>query len=264
MTSVNEKHLASDNERSLNDQDVLARLGYKEEFKRDFSRVELFGLSFTIVGVVQSIAWVPVETGAWLSFFIHQQSCTLVLNPLWRSSRHGLGCKIQLFNPLGQCWLVLVVYMLCVPNFCRHGHGWAWLCCTNCWWPLLLDIQILLSSLPKIAFMVGRMWADDLSKEIPMTDRDAPDVNTSAYIAGLASVDWGCATQLVAAINIGSGGSFKATNAQTLWVSHQSEFWTFDIKYLAAVSIVLFSSSMPSWPVLPPRSLLGCSGRISL
>jgi len=49
-----------------------------------------------------------------------------------------------------------------------------------------------------------------------MTDRDAPDVNTSAYIAGLASVDWGCATQLVAAINIGSGGSFKATNAQTL------------------------------------------------
>jgi len=56
MTSVNEKHLASDNERSLNDQDVLARLGYKEEFKRDFSRVELFGLSFTIVGVVQSIA----------------------------------------------------------------------------------------------------------------------------------------------------------------------------------------------------------------
>jgi len=49
-----------------------------------------------------------------------------------------------------------------------------------------------------------------------MTDRDATDVNTSAYIAGLASVDWGCATQLVAAINIGSGGSFQATNAQTL------------------------------------------------
>ena len=50
-------------------------------------------------------------------------------------------------------------------------------------------------------------------KNIPMTDRDAADVNTSAYIAG---VDLGCATQLVAAINIGSGGSFKATNAQTL------------------------------------------------
>ena len=58
-----------------------------------------------------------------------------------------------------------MVYMLYVPNFCRHSHGWPWLCCTNCWWPLLLDIQILLSSLPKIAFVVGRMWAGDPSKE---------------------------------------------------------------------------------------------------
>jgi uncharacterized membrane protein YesL len=41
---------------SLNDEDLLAQLGYKQEFKRDFSRLELFGLSFTIVGVVQSIA----------------------------------------------------------------------------------------------------------------------------------------------------------------------------------------------------------------
>ena len=49
-----------------------------------------------------------------------------------------------------------------------------------------------------------------------MIDRNTADVNTSAYVAGMASVDWGCATQLVAAVNIGSGGTFKATNAQTL------------------------------------------------
>lgn len=41
---------------ALNDEDLLAQLGYKQEFKRDFSRLELFGLSFSIVGVVQSIA----------------------------------------------------------------------------------------------------------------------------------------------------------------------------------------------------------------
>lgn len=41
---------------SLTDEDVLAQLGYKQEFKRDFSRLELFGMSFSIVGVVQSIA----------------------------------------------------------------------------------------------------------------------------------------------------------------------------------------------------------------
>jgi len=53
-------------------------------------------------------------------------------------------------------------------------------------------------------------------KCILMTYRDTADVNTSAYVAGMASVDWGCATQLVAAVNIGSGGAFKATNVQTL------------------------------------------------
>lgn len=41
---------------ALTDDEVLAQLGYKQEFKRDFSRLELFGMSFSIVGVVQSIA----------------------------------------------------------------------------------------------------------------------------------------------------------------------------------------------------------------
>jgi len=41
-------------------------------------------------------------------------------------------------------------------------------------------------------------------------------MNTAAYIAGLASVDWGCASSIMAAATIGSGGSFVATNAQTL------------------------------------------------
>ncbi|KAK7472490.1 hypothetical protein VKT23_000605 [Stygiomarasmius scandens] len=42
------------------DQSILADLGYKQEFKRDFSKIELFGLSFSIVGVVQSIASILV------------------------------------------------------------------------------------------------------------------------------------------------------------------------------------------------------------
>jgi hypothetical protein len=58
MSSIPEKGSSTDTERSLNDQDVLARLGYKEEFKRDFSRFELAGLSFSIVGVVTGIACV--------------------------------------------------------------------------------------------------------------------------------------------------------------------------------------------------------------
>ena len=41
---------------SLTDEELLARLGYKQEFKRDFGHLELFGMSFSIVGVVQGIA----------------------------------------------------------------------------------------------------------------------------------------------------------------------------------------------------------------
>lgn len=57
MASIDEKVQQTDST-PQGDEDLLARLGYKQEFKRDFSRLELFGLSFTIVGVVQSIAYV--------------------------------------------------------------------------------------------------------------------------------------------------------------------------------------------------------------
>ncbi|CAA7270613.1 unnamed protein product [Cyclocybe aegerita] len=43
-----------------NDEEVLASLGYRQELKRDFSWGELLGLSFSIIGVVQSIAAVLV------------------------------------------------------------------------------------------------------------------------------------------------------------------------------------------------------------
>ena len=41
--------LASDNA-------VLAALGYKQEFKRSFNAVEVFGLGFSIIGLFPSIA----------------------------------------------------------------------------------------------------------------------------------------------------------------------------------------------------------------
>ncbi|ESK88339.1 gaba permease [Moniliophthora roreri MCA 2997] len=42
------------------DETLLAELGYKQEFKRDFSTLELFGLGFSIIGVLPSIASVLV------------------------------------------------------------------------------------------------------------------------------------------------------------------------------------------------------------
>ncbi|KAJ6631199.1 APC amino acid permease [Mycena sp. CBHHK59/15] len=42
------------------DDEALAKLGYKQEFKRDFSPLELFGVGFSIIGVVPAIASVLV------------------------------------------------------------------------------------------------------------------------------------------------------------------------------------------------------------
>lgn len=44
------------------------------------------------------------------------------------------------------------------------------------------------------------------------------DANTIGSIASVASIDWGCAVQVMAAATIGSGGSFEPTSAQLLYV----------------------------------------------
>lgn len=38
------------------DEELLATLGYKQEFKREFSWLELLGLAFSIIGIVQSVS----------------------------------------------------------------------------------------------------------------------------------------------------------------------------------------------------------------
>ncbi|KAJ7589028.1 APC amino acid permease [Mycena floridula] len=43
-----------------NDETLLATLGYKQEFKRHYSALELFGVSFSLIGVVPSVATVLV------------------------------------------------------------------------------------------------------------------------------------------------------------------------------------------------------------
>ena len=48
------------------------------------------------------------------------------------------------------------------------------------------------------------------------TDFYLSDSNTIGSIAGVASIDWGCAVQVMAAVTIGSGGSYGPTSAQLL------------------------------------------------
>ncbi|KAK7059076.1 hypothetical protein VNI00_001700 [Paramarasmius palmivorus] len=157
--STDEKRSAG----SLNDQDVLAQLGYKEEFKRDFSKIELFGLSFSIVGVVQSIAAV-------------------------------LLYSIPYGGPVGMVW------------------GWFTCCC------FLVPVGMSMAELGSAAPTAGGLYYWTFKFTSPRYRKVLSwlvgYINTAAYVAGLASVDWGCATQLMAAVTIGSGGRFTPTNAQ--------------------------------------------------
>jgi hypothetical protein len=58
-----------------------------------------------------------------------------------------------------------------------------------------------------------RLWVYFLPIE---TSLDDPlDANTIGSIASVASIDWAAAIQVMAAVNIGSDGTFEATAGQT-------------------------------------------------
>ncbi|KAJ7604303.1 amino acid/polyamine transporter I [Mycena polygramma] len=161
--SIEHKALAKASSNTANDEALLARLGYKQEFKRDFSRIELFGLSFTIVGVVQSIAAVL----------------------LYSLPYGGL---------VGMVW------------------GWFTCCC------FLVVVALAMAELGSAAPTAGGLYYWTFTFSSPKYRKVMSwligYVNTAAYITGMASVDWGVATQIMAAANIGSDGAFVATNAQ--------------------------------------------------
>ncbi|THV04571.1 amino acid transporter [Dendrothele bispora CBS 962.96] len=147
-----------------NDKDLLAQLGYKEEFKRDFSRWELFGLSFTIVGVVQSIA---------------------------------------------------AVLLFAVPYGGPVSMIWGWFTCSI----FLVFVAMAMAELGSSAPTAGGLyyWTFKFSSQRyrRLLSWLVGYINTASYCTGLASVDWGCATQIMAAAAIHSEGAFVATSGQT-------------------------------------------------
>lgn len=56
-----------------------------------------------------------------------------------------------------------------------------------------------------------------VSHGYPNSSSTLSDSNTIGSIASIASIDWGCAVQVMAAASIGSDLDFEATSAQTLY-----------------------------------------------
>ncbi|KAK7676346.1 hypothetical protein QCA50_020687 [Cerrena zonata] len=146
---------------------LLAQLGYKQELKRAFKPHEVFGIGFSIIGLVPSIASV-------------------------------------------------LVYAL--PNGGPTALVWGWLICSI----FLIFVAMSLAELGSAAPTSGGLYYWSHRYAPPRWKNLLSWIcgysNTIGNIAGIASIDWGCAVQLMAAVSIGSDMTFIPTTGQIFGV----------------------------------------------
>ncbi|KAL4246868.1 Amino Acid-Polyamine-Organocation Transporter [Abortiporus biennis] len=150
------------------DEELLAALGYKQEFKRAFTALETFGISFSIIGLLPSIA------------------------------------SILFYS---------------IPNGGPSAMVWGWTVASF----FILLVGLSMAELASAAPTSGGLyfWTHSLSS--PQYKNLLAWIvgysNTIGSIAAIASIDWGCAVQIMAAATIGSKDqTFVATDAQLFGV----------------------------------------------
>ncbi|KAI0701617.1 APC amino acid permease [Earliella scabrosa] len=146
------------------DNAALAALGYKQEFKRSFTAVEVFGIGFSIIGLFPSIASVLVFA-------------------------------IPYGGPVAMVW------------------GWA--VCSFFLMFVALALAELGSSAPTSGGLYYWTWTLATPRWRKVLSWVVGYSNSIGLIAGLASIDWGCAVQLMAAVSIGTNERFVPTTGQT-------------------------------------------------
>ncbi|SJL13515.1 related to UGA4-GABA permease-also involved in delta-aminolevulinate transport [Armillaria ostoyae] len=169
------------------DEARLAALGYKQEFKRAFTPLEarlihLFSRTSVLTNLI---------VGFWNRVLDHRSGALNIVGSFLRDSqrrraRHGLG--------VGRCGYF--------HTMCCAGNGRISQFRSYFWRIVLLDLLILVTPLAQSALLDTNL-----------------DMNTIGSIAGVASINWGCAVQVMAAVKIGSHNqSFEPTNAQLFGV----------------------------------------------
>ncbi|EIW55875.1 APC amino acid permease [Trametes versicolor FP-101664 SS1] len=162
----NERH-STDGDSLTSDNAALAALGYKQEFKRAFNPIEVFGLGFSIIGLFPSIASVLV---------------------------------------------------FAIPNGGPVALVWGWALCSFFLMFVGLALAELGSSAPTSGGLYYWTWCFATPKWRKVLSWVVGYSNSMGLIAGLASIDWGCAVQLMAAVSIGTNESFIPTTGQTFAV----------------------------------------------
>lgn len=149
------------------DEELLATLGYKQEFKREFTPLEVFGIAFSIIGLLPSIS---------------------------------------------------SVLFYAIPNGGGPAMVWGWAVASF----FILCVGMSMAELASAAPTSGGLYYWTYSLSSPRWRNLlcwlVGYANTIGSIGSVASIDWGCAVQIMAAATIGSNGSFSATPGQTFAV----------------------------------------------
>lgn len=149
------------------DETLLASLGYKQEFKRAFTPLEVFGIAFSIIGLLPSIA---------------------------------------------------SVLFYAIPNGGGPAMVWGWAVASI----FILFVGMSMAELGSAAPTSGGLYFWTYSLSSPRWRNllcwIVGYANTIGSISSVASIDWGCAVQVMAAVTIGSDGDFEPTNAQLFGV----------------------------------------------
>ncbi|PIL25895.1 transporter [Ganoderma sinense ZZ0214-1] len=149
------------------DEELLATLGYKQEFQRAFTGLETFGIAFSIIGLLPSIASVLADS---------------------------------------------------LPNGGPSAMVWGWAVSSI----FILFVGLSVAELASAAPTSGGLyfWAHTYSSPRwrNLLAWIVGYANTISSVSAIASIDWGCAVQIMAAASIGSGQTYSATRAQTFGV----------------------------------------------
>jgi len=118
------------------------------------------------------------------------------------------------FSIIGLVPSIAAVLFYALPNGGGPSMVWGWLTASV----FLMCIGLAMAELASAAPTSGGLYFWTYSFSSPRWRNLlcwlVGYANTMGLIAGLASVDWGCAVQVMTAASIGSNGTFQATSAQ--------------------------------------------------
>jgi len=122
------------------------------------------------------------------------------------------------FSIIGLLPSIASVLLFAIPNGGGPSMVWGWLAASI----FLMSIAFAMAELASAAPTSGGLYFWTYSLSSPRWRNLlcwlVGYANTIGMVAGLASIDWGCAVQIMAAANINSNGTFEATSAQLFGV----------------------------------------------